>query len=83
MRYLVSTTPSGREHQLIVYWIASPGPDRDLDIAEQDTQGGVAWMLPGQQHESGGYGTVNIVYDPTNGTVSSGDILRSNVRDLH
>lgn len=58
----------------LLYWMLSAGPDLDADLDEFPGWGdGQPWfdIDAGRDH-------LWVLYDPTNGTVSSGDIIRSN-----
>ena len=61
------------------YWILSPGPDQDYDLFEKATSG--MWG-DGQNWVDLDAGTrfQEVLYDGTNGTRSSGDIIASNKR---
>jgi len=58
------------------YWMLSPGPDQDYDLASYGAWGdGDPWV-----RLDAGTGTQEVLYDGTNGTRSSGDIIASNKR---
>ncbi len=67
--------PSGRDRDLPIagYALTSYGPDRKYDAAEW-----VAWGLDSRVALGGSTITgVSRLYDPTNGTVSDGDLIRT------
>lgn len=58
----------------LYYWMLSAGPDLDADLRRLPAWGdGQPWF-----DLDAGVGQLWTLYDPTNGTVSSGDIIRSN-----
>jgi len=58
----------------LFWWVLSAGPDLDYDLQDLSAWGdGQPWF----QIDSG-TGYMWVFYDPTNGIVSSGDIIRSN-----
>jgi prepilin-type N-terminal cleavage/methylation domain-containing protein len=60
----------------LLYWILSPGPDLDFDLMNYGAWGdGAVWIALDT-----GSGYLEILYDATNGTKSSGDIVASNKR---
>ena len=59
------------------YWMLSPGPDQDYDLGDKYGAwgDGQPWV-----RLDAGTGTLEVLYDGTNGTKSSGDIIASNKR---
>jgi prepilin-type N-terminal cleavage/methylation domain-containing protein len=63
----------------LFYWMLSAGPDMDADLNQLSAWGdGQPWY-----EIDAGIGYLWVLYDPTNGTVSSGDIIRSNKRSYN
>ena len=58
------------------YWMLSPGPDQDYDLVNYPGWGdGAPWVML-----DAGTGALEVLYEATNGTKSSGDIIASNKR---
>ena len=62
------------------YWMLSPGPDQDYDLGDKYGAwgDGSPWVML-----DAGTGTLEVLYDATNGTKSSGDIIATNKRMLN